>query len=472
MHPPCLPFPRGLRAFVTTALLVVVALQPCLADPFTGHTTVAVKRGSAYVDYPTVTLDNLPPDIAAKTDTGLDQYGGLATRKAKATGFFYATQVDGRWWLVDPDGGLFIDKGVVSVNPLHTPGAESALKTKFGDETRWGAQTVTMLHDLGFNGTGAWSDNAVLRLAPHPLAYTIILNFMGDYGKKHGGTYQQPGHLGYPKDCLFVFDPAFESFCEEEAHKLDATRDDPWLLGTFSDNELPFPRECLANYLTFPETDPGHKAAQDWLRQKHGPNATVQDITDQDKAEFLGVVVDRYHRLVSQAIKRHDPHHLYLGSRLTGHALGFPEIFQALGPYVDVIAINYYFAWSPKPGDLAMWTERSGKPVLITEWYAKGDDSGMGNTGGAGFVVKTQHDRGAFYQNFTLGLLRSKTCVGWQWFKYLDNDPADTKADPSNRNSNKGLLNARYEPYTPLIDAMKALNERVYTLEDYFSKIR
>ena len=36
---------------------------------------------------------------------------------------------------------------------------------------------MTMLHDLGFNGTGAWSDNAAL----HPLAYTIILNCMGDY---------------------------------------------------------------------------------------------------------------------------------------------------------------------------------------------------------------------------------------------------------------------------------------------------
>ena len=129
-----------------------------------------------------------------------------------------------------------------------------------------------------------------------------------------------------------MFDPAFEVFCEEEARQLDATRDDPWLLGTFSDNELPFQRECLANYLTFPEDDPGHKADQEWLCQKHGPGATAKGITEQDKKEFLGVVVDSYHRLVSQAIKRHDPRHLDLGSRLTGHALGFPEVFQALGP--------------------------------------------------------------------------------------------------------------------------------------------
>ncbi len=89
------------------------------------------------------------------------------------------------------------------------------------------------------------------------------------------------------------------------------------------------------------------------------------------------MVVDRYYRLVSQAIKRHDPHHLYLGSRITSHPLGFSEAFQALGPYLDVISVNYYFVWSPKPNDLAMWTERSGKPVLITEWYAHGWSSGF-----------------------------------------------------------------------------------------------
>jgi hypothetical protein len=95
-------------------------------------------------------------------------------------------------------------------------------------------------------------------------------------------------------------------------------------------------------------------------------------------------------------------------------------------------------------------------------------DSGMGNTGGAGWLVKTQRERGWFYQNFALGLLESKVCVGWHWFRYSDNDPADKAVDPSNRDSNKGIVSNRYEPYAPLLDAMKPLNERVYTLADYF----
>ena len=77
-----------------------------------------------------------------------------------------------------------------------------------------------------------------------------------------------------------------------------------------------------------------------------------------------------------------------------------------------------------------------------------------------------------FYQNFTLGLLESKTCVGWHWFQYMDNDPANNKTDPSNRDSNKGLYNVDYEPYTPLLEQMKSLNQQIYALIDYFDGSR
>jgi hypothetical protein len=80
-------------------------------------------------------------------------------------------------------------------------------------------------------------------------------------------------------------------------------------------------------------------------------------------------------------------------------------------------------------------------------------------------------DGGMFYQNFTLALLESKMCVGWHWFRYMDNDPDDKKVDPSNRDSNKGILNSRYAPYEPLLQAMNELNVRAYSLVDYFDAI-
>ncbi len=87
---------------------------------------------------------------------------------------------------------------------------------------------------------------------------------------------------------------------------------------------------------------------------------------------------------------------------------------------------------------------------------------------GAGWVVGTQADRGRFYQNFALGLIESRGCVGWHWFKYRDNDPNDKKADPSNTDSNKGIVDLSLKTYEPLMDSMRELNRQVYSLADYF----
>jgi hypothetical protein len=57
--------------------------------------------------------------------------------------------------------------------------------------------------------------------------------------------------------------------------------------------------------------------------------------------------------------------------------------------------------------------KQAAKPFLVTEWYVKAEDAGFKNTTVAGWIVPTQRDRAAFYQNFVLALLESRACVGW-----------------------------------------------------------
>jgi hypothetical protein len=115
------------------------------------------------------------------------------------------------------------------------------------------------------------------------------------------------------------------------------------------------------------------------------------------------------------------------------------------------------------------WAKWADRPFVISEWYAKGHDvPDLTNESGAGWLVKTQKERGYYYQNMALNLLARKNNVGWHWFKYADNDPEDLTTDPSNRNSNKGIVNVEYEPYTDLVDAMKELNTQAYRLIEFF----
>jgi hypothetical protein len=94
----------------------------------------------------------------------------------------------------------------------------------------------------------------------------------------------------------------------------------------------------------------------------------------------------------------------------------------------------------------------------------------MENLSGAGWIVATQQDRGIHYQNFLLSLLTNKNFIGLHWFRYQDNDPKDNTADPSNLDSNKGMVNVDYEWYIPLVNAMSQINNRKYRLVNFIEK--
>ena len=55
-------------------------------------------------------------DNAAGPIPDIDQYGGWAGGpQLEATGYFRTEKVDGKWWLVDPEGHLFFSHGVNAV---------------------------------------------------------------------------------------------------------------------------------------------------------------------------------------------------------------------------------------------------------------------------------------------------------------------------------------------------------------------
>jgi hypothetical protein len=232
---------------------------------------------------------------------------------------------------------------------------------------------------------------------------------------------------------------------------------------------MPFRFKSLDNYLSLPENDPGYKAAKKWIEDNSLTKETIKDI---HREEFMALVAEKYFSSVSKALKKYDPNHMYIGARFYSSEKNYPGFMKAAGKYLDIISNNYYNKWTPDSTDMVNWTKWSGRPFIITEYYTKGEDSGMPNQSGAGWIVKTQRDRGLFYQNYNLALLESGNCVGWHYFKYQDNDPTAKGVDPSNTDSNKGIVNNNYEVWTPMMELMKELNTRVYSIIEYFDNLK
>ncbi|MDF7807977.1 hypothetical protein P4E94_11050 [Pontiellaceae bacterium B12219] len=445
------------------------------ADTQQVRITVDVKKKPAdakWVPRETRTIETLS-DFTPGNAVEMDQYGGRVDMQTEATGFFYPKKIDGRWWLVDPDGNLFIHKAIAGVYAGLNDYSRGTTLRVFGSEENWADFSADLLQKYGFNGCGGWSEALLLRETDHPPVYTQSWDFMADFAEEREIAWQVSGHMGFPDKVWPVFHPDFEAYCDTYAQKLAGTKDDPYCIGHFSDNELQVPVDMLDRTLKldlekYPEMKYNVEEANRWLAERKGGSANLDDINDADRDEFIAYMFDRYFQLTTAAIRNVAPNHLCLGSRLHGAATRMPLVLKTAGKYVDIISVNYYYKWDPDPEQIAMWVEQSGKPFIITEWYAKGHDTGLENTSGAGWLVKTQADRARFYHNFSLGLMESKNCVGWHWFKYVDNDPNDLSVDPSNRNSNKGVVTYDYKPYTELLEPMKQLNDNVYSLIDYF----
>ena len=460
----------------TLLCLIIVLLQfsySQAAEPVSAPIGVNVKPyySDVWSVYRTTTLEQLK-GYNSQT-ISLSKYGGRMDMQEEAKGFFYTKKINGRWHLIDPDGHPYIYMGLCKVNPFDDePDTENAFISKYGNRGEWARQTKELLIDqLHFTGLGNWSSYDEFKTINEPVPYARFTHFIAQYAKATGQTYLTYGHTGFINDVIPVFDAAFPAYADEYARAFLDTKDDPYCIGIFSDNELPL--NTLGGYDTDGGiierylrggTNEGAVYARNWLANK---GIDPSNITSAHNKEFAHLVYTTYFQIVTEAIRRYDNNHLYLGTRFHWYAKQDPVVYEAAKPFIDVVSINHYNSWSIDQNDFNTWATWADAPILITEWYAKGEDSGLLNEAGAGWTVENQQDRGEFYQNFTISLLRNKNIVGWHWFRYIDECPIKYVTG----NSNKGMLNCSFDIYQPLTDAAKAINAQAYGLQDFLTDL-
>jgi hypothetical protein len=468
--------PGEVRAVFEATKSAYELSPPAASSARDGTVPVETHGNNPNLDMPwraqtTRLLEKLDGYAPSGESVKLNRYGGrLDHPREQATGFFRTQKIDGRWWLIDPEGCRFYH---VAINTVREP---KEVEKNFGSSEKWAEATTAQFRANGFNGLGNGSSTRLQRVN-EPLVWVLRHNFLFAFAREKKLVEAASGTQGFPNRCMPVFHPDFPAFCEAYGKELAATANDPTLLGIMTENEIQCPVDLLDRYLaadaTNPDLKPGRDAAEAWLLARKG-SADAKRLTKRDRYEFIAYAFGRYYSIVTPLVRKHDPNHLYLGSRINYSAGQFdnPWFWKVLAPCHDVVSGNYYGRWGPQADEFADWAAWADRPILITEWYAKAMDvPGLANTHGAGWLVRTQEDRARYYQHFALNALETKSIVGWHFFKYLD-DPPESKALDNMGGANKGLFDAYGKPHAPLLDRARAVNREAYPLIEFFDNRR
>lgn len=419
----------------------------------------------AYSTYKAYTVERIP-GFTPKETPQLDEYGGILSKSYEATGWFRVEKIDGRWWMIDPLGHPFIAASVGEFMVGGSDRQKQALSSIYNTTQRWAASELNWLKSQGFTAIGRGSSSVVINV-PRRLPYCVFSNPMASFSNHLKNDLK----YNIPTATPIAFDEAYDEYLSKLSW-LTNYAGDSYCIGIFADNELFWTDDLLKIYLErLPAGNVSRKTAQAWFDARKGTTgASASQATAEDKDAFKAYCMDDYLKRTLAAIRTYDPNHMFIGNRFYKwpSELSSQAMMAVAGNYMDIVSINHYTKWEPDPADFDRWESWSGRPILISEFYVKGEDSGLPNNAGLGWVVPTQEDRGVFYENFIIGLIKTGKCVAWQWFKYQDNDPEDATADASNTDSNKGLVRWDLTRYDEMIKHMAAANSQVYNLMEFY----
>ncbi|OIP04904.1 MAG: hypothetical protein COY42_04695 [Armatimonadetes bacterium CG_4_10_14_0_8_um_filter_66_14] len=454
-----------------------------------------------------------------------DQYGGWKDGpQLEATGRFRVQKQAGKWWLVDPEGRLFWSSGITCVrfnaetivagreqyfewlpatdNPFarfYTAPPNRRLfdffavnvYRKYGDDfaNRFYDVTMKRLPSWGINTIGNWSAPETWRLRRVP--YTLPINVPGV--PMFVATSRLKAGLEKKKWFPDPFDPKFRAGLEQQLAAQAEFKGDPWLLGVFIHNELPWtlgspwqsanqaPAGIAA--LCLQESDGSFQAKQallDWLKAKYPTIADLNrawgtQLADWETAaapfqltagqrkqaladltELERTIAEQYFRVCREALDKHFPGVLYLGCRFSGmYDRHFVEVSRK---YCDVVSFNIY-AELPTDRTADELAAELDFPVVIGEFHFGALDRGMFDPGLR--PAKDQAERAEKYVAYTREAAAAPWCVGAHWFQYLD-QPLTGRAD--GENYNVGFVDATDDPYPEMREAARKVNGELYGL--------
>lgn len=420
-------------------------------------------------------LDATPP-IANRS-----RFGGWADGPVmKATGFFRIDKYKGLPTLVDPDGKIFFAMGINGISFKKNDYKKkrshwfthlndhtySNLSVKYGKEIDKKAVSMVQkrLTKWGINTVGGWVDKRIY--LTKSLAYTPVLL---DWSKEA----KIPGRKFYD-----AFDPLFEQTLDKTFQtQWRFSLKDPWCIGYFIHNELDLNPMLLAEHVAAAPADmPGKKEFMKFLKNKYPQisdlnkawSSKYSDYNDflstrkpcfdnrkshHDMTEFGKIMIDRYYKVCSDAVRRNAPDHLYLGSRIMPVPSADIDVAYILNKYCDVVSINSYhllYRDLTFPGIT--------KPIWLSEYSIRADGHGY-------FGVQQcagQKERAAMFRSIFHDILANPQIIGASWFSYKDQ--IVTGRDIKGEGYPFGFVDITDTPYREMTAESRILSEKMYDL--------
>ncbi len=469
-------------------------------------------------------VEEIKADIAAEkqwldslTPPHRDEFGGLPGSGEKLglrkTGFFHVEQKDKKWVLVDPAGNAFFHMGLCGFCPSDDytyfkgresiyewiPSMDGEYKSAYHTNSYWrpnvlsfhlanrirksgkpyepGEYTTEMIQRVrkwGFNSAGAFGsgDSAARKQAQFPHVSSLPFSTWE-------GIPEIPGATG-------SWDPFDEKNRKQVdkllSEKIAPAADDPLLIGYFLANEplyedLPKVLPTLGGKYACKRRlvqmlQEKYKTA-DAFNQAWGLQAKAFDeLTDrglavttrqasQDVADFVGLFLEEYFKLVSETFHKYDKNHMLIGNRFQSGTINNEQLCRISGKYMDLISFNYYTYYLDKDFLQRIYSWTGGKPMFLSEYYYNSPkDSGLP---GGGKDVSSQAERGLGYRNYVEQAASLGFVVGIEWFTLVDQSVTGRWFSKYNgENGNTGLISVTDRPWKTMITHMLKTNYEIY----------
>lgn len=367
-------------------------------------------------------------------------------------------------------GVCVVNQGVPPERASLTNPAYSALRS-YPNSDRWAEATLKRLHSWRFTTVGGWSDFSTLRKCPDANVAFIPVLAVGM-------------SCGVP--WVDMWDTNVIARMHQIAReKILPVRDDPRLLGYYSDNEMGWWNAALLK-LTFeqPATSGQRQRLMQLIRETYHNDweellkdfepegaGSFQELDQHGKLylkpgsqgiriyrHFLGIMAERYYSLVREIVRTYDSRGLILGDRY--QSFYYPEVARASASLVDVVSMNLNAAWNDGTFPrfyLDTLHGLSGRPVMVSEFYMCAEQNRTGNRNLTSTfpVVATQKQRAAGFRSTLEALARLPFVIGADWFQYYD-EPAHGRDDGEDYDF--GLVDIHDNPYKELTSMAQSLD--------------